>query len=333
MLRFQHPDLFWLLLLSILLLVFFLYQNQQRIKAIRLFGDEKLVNALMPRYSQPLRFIKFGLLLLAFIIGIIGLANLQAGSRSEKIERKGIDVMIALDVSKSMLAQDLSPNRLEKAKQFVARLIEKLGNDRIGLITFAGRAYVSVPLTVDMSALKMNLSGASPNQVPTQGTVIGEAISMARQSFNAKETKYKSIIIISDGEDHDEGASDEVKKAVGEGIMINTLGIGSPEGSTIIDPETRENKKDEKGEDIITKLNEKELQDIASDGQGIYLRLGNTDAAAEAIAKKINSTEQKNFGDSIFSDYNSYYQYFLGISLLLIFVEFFIPDRKKPLPA
>jgi Ca-activated chloride channel family protein len=272
---------------------------------------------------------KFCLLVVALAIGIIGLANLQAGSRTEKIERKGIDVMIALDVSKSMLAQDLSPNRLEKAKQFIARLLEKLGNDRIGLITFAGRAYVSVPLTVDMSALKMNLAGASPTQVPTQGTVIGEAISMARQSFNAKETKYKSIILISDGEDHDEGVADEVKKAVGEGIMINTVGIGSPEGSPIFDPETRANKRDEKGDEVISKLNEKELQEIASAAQGVYLRLGNTDAAADAIAKQISSTEQKNFGDNIFTDYNSYYQYFIGIALLLILIEFFIPEQKK----
>jgi len=283
----------------------------------------------MPRYSKPLRLFKFCLLVVALAIGIIGLANLQAGSRTEKIERKGIDVMIALDVSKSMLAQDLSPNRLEKAKQFIARLLEKLGNDRIGLITFAGRAYVSVPLTVDMSALKMNLAGASPTQVPTQGTVIGEAISMARQSFNAKETKYKSIILISDGEDHDEGVANEVKKAVGEGIMINTVGIGSPEGSPIFDPETRANKRDEKGDEVITKLNEKELQEIASAGQGVYLRLGNTDAAADAIAKQISSTEQKNFGDNIFTDYNSYYQYFIGIALLLILIEFFIPEQKK----
>ena len=307
----------------------FFYRNRKRDAAIRTLGDELLVNALMPRYSKPLRLLKFGMILLALAIGFIGLANLQAGSRTEKVERKGIDVMIALDVSKSMLARDLSPNRLERAKQFVARLLEKLGNDRIGLILFAGRAYVSVPLTVDLSALKMNLAGASPSLVPTQGTVIGEAVSMARQSFNAKETKYKSIILISDGEDHDEGAADEVKKAVGEGIMINTVGIGSPEGSPIFDPETKENKRDDQGEEVISKLNEKELQDIASAGQGVYLRLGNTDAGADAIARQISTTEQKNFGDNIFTDYNSYYQYFIGISLLLILIEFFIPERKK----
>lgn len=329
MLRFQHPDFFWLLPLALLLAGLFFVQLKMREKTIRRIGDAHLVNALIPGYSKVLSVLKFSFLLMALVIGVIGLANLQAGSRSEKVERKGIDVMIALDVSKSMLAQDLKPNRLEKAKQLIARLTEKLSNDRIGLITFAGRAYVSVPLTVDLTALKMNLSSASPAMVPTQGTVIGEAVSMARQSFNTKETKYKSIILISDGEDHDEGAADEVKKAVSEGIMINTIGIGSPEGSVIFDPETNSNKRDQEGNEVISKLNEKELQDIASAGQGVYLRLGNTDAAADAIAKQISSTEQKNFGDSMFTDYNSYFQYFLFASLLLMLIEFFIPQRKK----
>ncbi len=307
----------------------FYYRNRKREQAIRLIGEEHLVNALMPLYSKPLRLLKFSLIVFAIAIGIIGLANLQAGSRTEKVERKGIDVMVALDVSKSMLARDLSPNRLERAKQFIARLLEKLGNDRIGLVLFAGRAYVSVPLTVDLSAIKMNLATASPAIVPTQGTVIGEAVSMARQSFNAKETKYKSIILISDGEDHDESASDEVKKAVSEGIMINTVGIGSPEGSPIFDPETNENKRDEQGAEVISKLNETSLQEIAAAGQGMYLRLANTDVAADAIARQINSTEQKNFGDNIFTDYNSYFQYFLGTTLFLMLIEFFIPEQKK----
>ncbi|MBK7764035.1 MAG: VWA domain-containing protein [Bacteroidetes bacterium] len=328
-LRFQHPELFWLLCLAFLLVGLYLLKNQWRKKAMQKIGDPQLVQALMPRYSKNLQFIKTVLVVLAFTIGIIGLANLQAGSRSEKVERKGIDVMIALDVSKSMLATDLSPNRLERAKQFIARLLEKSGNNRIGLIVFAGRAYISVPLTVDFSALKMNLETASPNMVPTQGTVLGEAISMARQSFNTKETKYKSIVLISDGEDHDEGVMDEVKQAVGEGIMINTLGIGSPEGSPILDPETNANKKDEEGNEIISKLNEKELQDIANAGQGNYMRLGNTDVAATQMANFINTSEKKNFGDSIFTDYNSYYQYFLLVAFVLLLIEFIIPERKK----
>jgi Ca-activated chloride channel family protein len=332
-LRFQHPEYFWLLLLCTLPGLIYFVRTRARQKQIRAIGNEYLVEALMPRYSSRLQIIKLSLLVLALLIGIIGLANLQAGARSEKVQRKGIDVMIALDVSKSMLARDLSPNRLERAKQFVSRLLEKLGNDRIGLILFAGRAYVSVPLTVDMAALKMNLASCSPQMVPTQGTVISEAIDMSRQSFNAKETKYKSIILISDGEDHDEGVKEEVKKAVAEGIMINTVGIGLPEGAPIFDAETGGNKKDEEGNEILSKLNEKELQEIASAGQGLYLRLGNTDEAAIAVANQINSTEQKNFGESIFTDYNSYFQYFLALALGLILLEFFIPESKKLLYA
>lgn len=329
MLRFQHPSYFWFLLLAVVPLIAYLYYSYRRQQFLRLLGDDNLVHALIPGFSGPKQLIRLGLLLTAFITGVIGLANLQAGARTDKLERKGIDVMIVLDVSKSMLAADLTPSRLERAKQFINRVLEKMGNNRIGLITFAGRAYVSVPLTVDMSALKMNLTAASPDMVPTQGTVIGEAIRMARESFNAKETKYKSIILISDGEDHDEAAADEVKKAVGEGIMINTVGLGSPDGALLPDSENGGYKKDEKGENVVSRLNEKLLQDVAGEGQGIYLRLGNTDAAAEAIAKQVNSTEQKNFGDSIFTDYNSYFQYFIGIALFLILIEFFLSERKK----
>lgn len=329
MLRFQHIEYLWLLwLIPVCVLIYFAWQKA-RAKRIKKIGDTFLVNKMMPNYSKKRNLFRFVLFCLSLFFGIVALANLQAGARSEKVERKGIDVMIALDVSKSMLAKDESPNRLEKSKQFLNKLLEKLSNNRIGLILFAGRAYTSVPLTVDISALKMNLSTANPDIVPTQGTVLGEAIDMARQSFNAKETKYKSIVLISDGEDHDETALDEVKKAVNEGIMINTVGVGSVEGSPIFDEETKENKRDEKGNEIISKMNEEELKNIAQNGQGIYMHLQNTENTAQAIANQINTIEQKNFGDSLFVDYNSYFQYFLAASILLMLIEFLIPDRKK----
>ena len=330
MLRFQHIEYLWLLAVLLPLCGIYLFMQWQRQKRLESLGDIQLVNRLISDFSQPKRHLKFVLLILALFIGIIGLANLQAGSRTEKVERKGIDVMIALDVSKSMLAKDASPNRLEKARLFVSKLLDKLGNNRVGLILFAGRAYVSVPLTVDFSALKMNLATAGPQMVPTQGTVLGEAISMARQSFNAKDTKYKSIILISDGEDHDEQAEAEVKKAIEEGIMINTVGIGSPEGSTLIDEESGEPKLDENGEPIVTKLNVEELRQIATDGQGIYQQLNNTEQTVDALVRQVNTSEQRSFGDTIFTDYNSYFQYFILLALILIGVEFFISERKKP---
>jgi Ca-activated chloride channel family protein len=329
MLRFQHIELFWLFIPVGLLVAIYGWRQFQRKKTIRLLGDMNLVQAMMPNFHQGRSIFRFSLLMLALFIGVVGLANLQAGSRSEKINRKGIDVMIALDVSKSMLAKDFAPTRLEKSKQLVGRILDKIKNNRIGLILFAGRAYVSVPLTVDISALKMNLAVANPGMVPTQGTVVGEAIRMARESFNSKDTKYKSIVLITDGEDHDDGVNEEVKQAVAQGISISTVGVGSPEGAPIFDEETGENKKDEQGNDVVSKLNEAELKTIATDGQGIYTPLGNTEATADVIAKQINSAEQKNFGDSIFTDYNSYFQYFLVVSLALILLEFFIPERKK----
>jgi Ca-activated chloride channel family protein len=329
MLRFQHSEYLWFLLTIVILVGLFFLAVNVRKKKLKTIGDEALVNFQIRNFNLKAQWFKFILLLIALFVGIIGLANLQANAKTQKVKRKGIDVMIALDVSKSMLAKDESPNRLEKAKQFVSKLIDKIGNNRVGLIVFAGRAYVSVPLTVDFGALKMNLSTITPASIPSQGTVLGEAIKMARESFNPKDTKYKSIVLISDGEDHDENANNEVKKAVEEGIMINTVGIGSLNGSPIWDDELQENKKDAAGNEIISKLNEEELQTIATNGEGIYAQLNNAENAAKTMATQINSTEKKSFGDVVFADYNNYFQYFLLLSLVLITIEFLISERKK----
>jgi Ca-activated chloride channel family protein len=329
MLRFQHSEYFWFLLTIVILVGLFFLAVKDRKNKLKIIGDETLVHFQLRNFNVKAQQFKLILLLVALFAGVIGLANLQANAKTQNVERKGIDVMIALDVSKSMLARDESPNRLEKAKQFVSKLIDKIGNNRVGLIVFAGRAYVSVPLTVDFSALKMNLSTITPSSIPTQGTVLGEAIKMARESFNSNDTKYKSIVLISDGEDHDENVNDEVKKAVEEGIMINTVGIGSVNGSPIWDEELQENKKDAEGNEIISKLNETELQTIASNGEGIYAQLSNAENIAKTMAVQINATEKKSFGDVVFADYTSYFQYFLLISLLLITIEFFISERKK----
>ena len=329
MLRFQHSEYLWFLLAIVILVGLFFLAVKDRKKKLKTMGDEALVNFQLRNINLKAQRVKFILLLIALFAGIIGLANLQANAKTQKVNRKGIDVMIALDVSKSMLAKDESPNRLEKAKQFVSKLIDKIGNNRVGLIVFAGRAYVSVPLTVDFSALKMNLSTITPASIPSQGTVLGEAIKMARESFNPKDTKYKSIVLISDGEDHDENANNEVKKAVEEGIMINTVGIGSVNGSPIWDDELQENKKDAEGNEIISKLNEEELQTIATNGEGIYTQLNNAENAAKTMALQLNSTEKKSFGDVVFADYNNYFQYFLLLSFLLITIEIFISERKK----
>jgi len=263
MFRFQHNEYLIILtiILPLVLLYFFvLYRKKEAIKKI---GDVRLVKEMTKNYSPQKFALKFTLVLAAFSLGVFALANLRSPQGMEKVNRSGIDIMIALDVSKSMLAQDVKPNRLDRAKQALGKLIDNLDNDRIGIVVFAGRAYLQMPLKGDHGAAKMYLSSASTEIVPTQGTVIADALKMCYTSFNAKEKKYKAVVLISDGEDHDEGALKVAEQMANDGIIINTVGIGSPQGSTIIEELTGEVKKDNNGTPIITKLNEEELKRIA----------------------------------------------------------------------
>jgi Ca-activated chloride channel family protein len=331
MLRFQHSEYLWALTLLLVLQVAFIGVSWWKRRAIRKLGDPALVEKLFSGYSRRLFVVKFLLIFIAFFFGVVGLANLQKGSRMEKITRKGVDVMIALDVSKSMLATDVQPDRLTRAKQLISKLIDKLDNDRVGLVVFAGNAYLQMPLTVDYSAAKMYLSTVSPDMIPTQGTAIGQAIQTSDDAFNKKERKHKSLIIISDGEDHDETALQRTKAAFDNGVVVNTIGIGSTTGSPLPDAETGGYKKDRSGNTVISKLNEQELKSIAAAGKGIYDHLdNNTDDVVNTLVSKIDSMEQKEFGENVFTDYNSYFQYFLAICLALILIEFFIPEVRRP---
>ncbi|RPD40253.1 VWA domain-containing protein [Chitinophaga barathri] len=330
MLRFQHTEYLWAFALLIILVLAFAWVTWWKRRSIRRMGDPVMVEKLFSGYSRRLFTFKFLLLFIAFFFGVIGLANLQKGSRVDKITRKGVDVIIALDVSKSMLATDAKPDRLTRAKQLVTRLMEKLDNDRVGLVVFAGNAYLQMPLTIDYSAARMYLGSITPDLIPRQGTEINEAIRVSDEAFNKKERKHKALIIISDGEDHNEGAINEAKKALENGVVINTVGIGSPTGSPLPDPETGGLKKDNEGNTVVSKLNEDALKSLASTGKGMYLHLmNNTDEVVDALADKIDKMEQKEFGENVFTDYNSYFQYFLGICLILILLEFFVPEGRK----
>jgi len=230
MLRFQHPGYFqWLLLLipAVLAFVYVLWWKHQ---AIRKWGDARLVQQLFTDYRPALFRWKFLLLLLALVLVITGTANLQMGTHMEKVETKGVDVMVALDVSKSMLAQDVQPSRLQRAVQLLSRLFDQLPGDRIGLVVFAGQAYLQMPLTLDHAAAHMYLNSITPDMVPTPGTNIASAIEMCRQAFNSQEKTHKAIILITDGEDFGEGAVEQVRKAYQEGIVIYTVGVGTPAG-------------------------------------------------------------------------------------------------------
>lgn len=328
MLRFQHQEYFIFLLLVALAVVAFLAYRIWRKKKIAIFGKEELVQDLMPSYSGSLTTIKFILLAVALFFGVLGLANLQKRGKVEKIAQKGIDVMIALDVSNSMYAQDLKPSRLEKAKLFTNKLIDEMNGNRIGLVLFAGRSYLSVPLTADMQALKMNLSIATPESLPTQGTVMGDALQMAYESFNSKDAKHKAVVLISDGEDHEEKAISQAKKIGTKGIMLCTVGVGSDDGATIPLP-TGELKKDREGNEVVSKMNSDELNKIAQAGQGIFVNLSNISNDVQQISNRLNQISKTNLGESRLANYSSYFQYFLGLMLLLLLVEFFLPSRKS----
>ncbi len=329
--RFQHIEFLIGLAALPLLVLLFVFVLRGKKKLQKKIGDPALVKALVKDYS-PLKFaVKFILALVAFAFLVIGLSNLQRPGATDNVSRKGVDVMVALDVSNSMLAQDIKPSRLERAKQLVTKLVDKMDNDRIGLVLFAGRAYMQMPLTTDHAAARMYIQNAGPDAVPVQGTVVGEALKISNSGFNSKERKFKAIVLISDGEDHDPEALQMAKSLSQDGVMINSIGIGSPEGSPIIDLATNQTRKDAQGNTIITKLNETELQQLAQSTNGVYIRLEDTDDAAAKIIAQLGTIEQKAMGDKSFTDYKSYFQWFLGFALLLLLVETFIPERKMKL--
>jgi Ca-activated chloride channel family protein len=287
----------------------------------------------MPYRSNWRGHFKFFLNLLILTSIIIALANPQIGSQLEKVKRKGIDIVIALDISNSMLAQDIKPSRLERAKQAINRLIDDLENDRIGLVVFAGKAYTQLPITTDYAAAKLMLSTVSTDLAPVQGTSIGKAIEMASTAFNI-EKSGKAIIIISDGETHDEQALQKVSEAAEKGIRTYTIGLGLSEGAPI--PVYRNGqitgfKKDRSGSTIITRLDETMLQQLAEAGKGIYVRASNSQVGLNRIFDEIKRLEQNTYDVKSYSDYEDRFQYFIAIALILMFVNFIINERKSRL--
>lgn len=329
MFQFQHIGYLYALAVLPLLVLLFTGMVYWRKKKIRKLGDERLIKEQILGYVPGRSTTKFILLLSALFLIIVGWANLRMGDKSEKIQRKGVDVIIAMDVSKSMLATDIQPDRLTRAKQLVMSLTDKMSNDRIALIVFAGKSYLQVPLTIDYSAVKMLLQNVTPDMVPTQGTVISGAIDMAMQSFSQNERKYKSLIVISDGEDHDEAAVAKTREAAESGVIVHTVGIGSPQGATLYDPATRSVKLDENGQPVVSKLNEDALKSIASAGLGTYSLLRNTDEVAAKLTNELEGMEQKSLGSVVYTDFTSYFQYFLFAGLLALVIEWLLPGTSR----
>ncbi len=292
-------------------------------------------NILMPFYSRVKGFVKFGILTFSFVLLIFALANPQVGSKVEEVKQAGIDVYILLDVSNSMKAEDIKPNRLDKAKYEISKLINRLRGDRIGLIVFAGQAYVQFPLTTDYSAADLFLSAVDYSTVPQQGTAIAPAIDLALKSFRHDEDTKKAIVIITDGEDHEGNLKAKAEEAVDQGVLIYAIGMGSPTGAPIpvynkaglrIDY-----KKDRDGKVVLTKLDEATLQEITRIGNGNYYRSSNSNDELEMIYDDLSKLEETEYGATRITDYEDRYYYFLIPALILIFAEMFISQKKSQL--
>ncbi len=331
-LSFEYPFLLLLLALLPVLLLIFLFARRRKKKMLKRLGDPLLVLQLIGNYKPSSFAKKFLLVFFAMGLLLFSLANLRTPIGSLNTSRSGTEIMIALDVSKSMLAQDIQPDRLTRAKQLLSRLVDKLPNDKIGIVVFAGRAYLQMPLTGDHAATKMYISSATPESIPTQGTVLAEALRMCNVSFTTKEKKYKSIVLISDGEDHDEDAVKTAKNLADDGVIIHTVGIGSVQGAPIKDDVTGELKTDIEGKVVITKLNEEELQKIANAGHGIYQLYSNGDAVVANITNQISTMDKQNITDDSLINFQSFFQLFIGVAFLLLLLELFVSEvRKKKL--
>lgn len=331
MIRLENPWMVYgLLILPVLVLFYWLAGKLVR-RRLKSLGEEGLLKSLSSDVSQSILWLKNGLMLLAVALLILGLANPQIGSRMEEVKRQGVDIIIALDISNSMKAEDIRPNRLARAKQAISRFSEQLRNDRIGVIVFAGNAYVQLPLTVDYGAAKMFASIIESEMIPTQGTAVGAAIDLARESFSKDDKKYKALIIISDGENHEDDAMGSARLAAQEGIVIHTIGMGSPEGAPIPSERGGGFRKDQQGNTILSKLDEQLLYQIASEGNGRFVRASTSNDGLESLLHEINKMEKKDFGAKIYTDYESRFQYFIGFAFLLLCVEFFFTGKKIPL--
>lgn len=331
MFRFEEPAYLYLLLLLPVLAVFYLYSNYRRRKAIKEFGDPELLAVLMPEVSKYRPDVKFWLVCTALGLFAILLARPQFGSKLETVKRQGVEVMIALDISNSMLAQDVQPSRLAKAKRLVAQLVEKMQNDKVGMIVFAGDAFTQLPITSDYISAKMFLESIDPSLISKQGTAIGAAINLGIKSFTPQEGVGRTLIVITDGENHEDGALEAAKAAAEKGIQVNVLGVGFPEGAPIPIPGTNEYRKDRNNEVIVTRLNEQMCQEIAKNGKGIYARVDNTNNAQKIIAKAIDKMAKSDVETQVFTEFNEQFQAVAWIILILLLAEMLVLERKNPL--
>ncbi|MCF6297048.1 MAG: VWA domain-containing protein [Flavobacteriaceae bacterium] len=331
MYQIEEPKYFYLFIFIAILLVMYLLVAIWKRKKQRKFADLSLLNKLSPESSKFKPTLKIIMIALSLSFLIIALTNPKMGTQLKTVKRQGVDIVFALDVSKSMLAEDIAPNRLEKSKQIITKIINKLGSDRIGIIIYAGNAYPLLPITTDHAAAKMFLQNAHPDMVSSQGTAINEALKLAKTFFDDDTQTNRFLFIISDGEDHQKNSSEIAKEILEEGIITYPIGIGTNKGALI--PIKRNgkiigHKKDRKGEAVISKLNVKTLKEIAENGKGKYIYGNNTSKTVDAIEKLLLKADKKEFETKEFSDYKDQFQWFIGLGLLFLILDAFLLNKK-----
>ena len=325
---FAEPKYLFLILL---IPVFFVIQAvvlKLRKRKIRKFGDEELVEQLMPSYSRAKVWLRMSLFSLAFLFFSLGMARPQMGAVLKEHTARGAEVMIVLDVSNSMLAEDYSPNRLERAKLAISRVVDKLRDDRIGLVVFAGNSFVQLPITTDYVSAKMFLNSISTGSVPIQGTAMGEAISTALRSFSAQSDKSRAIIVITDGENHEDDPVAAAEQAASMGVRVFTIGVGSPQG-TMIPLEDGGYLEDRDGNPVVTRLDDKVLQDVADAGKGLYIHAGNREFGLEPIINEIARMDDEEYSSIVFEEYDELYMYFLAVAFFFLLIEMLVGDRRS----
>lgn len=329
MFRFANPEFLYLLLILPALIVFYIYAVIQKRRAVKRYGNPALLVELMPDVSPKRQHLKFWLSFAAIALMIFVIAGPQFGSKLETVKRQGVEIMVCLDVSNSMLSEDVAPSRLAKAKQMLAKLTDGLSNDKVGMIVFAGDAFTQLPITSDYISAKMFLSSISPEMISTQGTAIGAAINLAARSFTPNETSDKAIIVITDGENHEDDAVGAAKMASDKGIHVNIVGIGDPKGAPIPMGSANNYMKDNAGNVVITKLNEQMCQEIAAAGNGMYVRADNTNSALRALEKEIEKMNKTEMGSKVYSEYDEQFQILAWIALILLIGDVLTLDRKN----
>lgn len=333
MFKFENQIFFYAFAAVPVCIIIYIWYAHRTKRNLKKLGDYLLINQLVPDVSKSKKNIKFILYLLGLSFLILGICNLQTGSKLQDVKREGSDIMICLDVSNSMLAQDLSPNRLERAKIAIESMIDKLQGDRLGIIIFAGEAYVQLPITTDYNSAKLFLESINTKIVPVQGTNIADAITKAMESFGKDEGKNKAIVVITDGENNEESNSSAVEAAEEAGkknIVVNTIGVGSESGvpiPNVINGVVSGYKKDNAGNTIVTKLDSKILQDIAAETNGVYVQASASDVGLDAILAKIGELDKKQLESKMYTDYEDQFQWFLGAALLFIVIEALISER------